>query len=316
MTVSAYDPSQLPTESRHLDRPRGLWLQAFRRLVRQPAAVTAFLTLLALLVAGAFAPQIAPQGWNHLNLSAQWRNHPPILSGWHLLGTDHIGRDVLVRTLYGLHTSDEAALLAALLATVLGVAIGGIAGARGGWLDVILMRVCDLMTAFPALLLLYAAYQFLEPVTIRTATIILTLYLSAPVAKILRPYVVSLKNADFVAAARALGASELRIFLRHLLPNTAGPIVVAATALVGQVIMLEATVEFLGLGVPSEIRPTLGNLLGDAASTGIGSYNQLGLGWWAWATPAIALILLIVCFNVIGDGLDRALTPALGGTGS
>jgi ABC-type dipeptide/oligopeptide/nickel transport system permease subunit len=306
MSAAAYEPSETGLATT-LPRRRGLWEQALRRFVRQPAAVLALLVLTLLLLAGAFAPKLAPQGWNALNLADEWRNHPPVATGWHLFGTDHIGRDVLARTLYGLHTTIEAALLAALCASVLGVLVGGIAGARGGWLDAMLMRTCDLITAFPALLLLYAAYQFLEPVTIRTATIVLTLYLWAPVAKVLRPHVVALEGAEFVSAARALGASPARVFFRHLLPNVAGPIVVAATALVGQVIMLEATVEFFGLGVPSELRPTLGNLLGDAASSGIGSYNQLGLGWWVWATPATVLVLLVVCFNLIGDGLDRAL---------
>lgn len=309
MTTAVYDPHESPADTDVMTRSRGLWTQALARVVRQPGTMVAVAVLAALLLIGAFAPQIAPQGWSSLNLAAQWQNHPPIRSGWHLLGTDNIGRDTLVRVLYGLHTTEQAALLAAACATVLGVMIGGIAGARGGWFDVIVMRVCDLITAFPALLLLYAAYVFLEPVTIWTATTILTLYLWAPVAKALRPHLVVLQGAEFVAAARALGASPARVFFRHLLPNAAGAIIVAATALVGQVIMLEATVEFFGLGVSSEIKPSLGNLLGDAASSGIGSYNQLGLGWWVWAAPAVVLVALIVCFNVIGDGLDRALNP-------
>jgi peptide/nickel transport system permease protein len=282
---------------------------AHRRLRRQPATIFAFVVLLAIFLAGAFARQLAPEGGNSIDLAARWRNHPPVLSGWHLLGTDNIGRDVLVRTLYAIHTSEQTALLGALLATLLGVTLGGYAGYRGGWLDALVMRIADLVTAFPALMLLFAAYVFLEPVTVRKAALILTLYLWTFVARVVRAAFASLRETEFVQAARALGASDLRIVTRHLLPNAAGTIIVAATALVGQIIMLEATVEFFGLGVSSAIVPTLGGLIGDAAQSGIGAFNNLGLGWWVWATPAAALALILICVNLIGDALDAALNP-------
>jgi peptide/nickel transport system permease protein len=282
---------------------------AQRRLRRQPTAIFAFVVLLTIFLAGALARQLAPEGGNSIDLAERWRNHPPILSGWHVLGTDNIGRDVLVRTLYAIHTSEQTALLGALLATLLGVTLGGYAGYHGGWLDALIMRIADLVTAFPALMLLFAAYVFLEPVTVRKAALILTLYLWTFVARVVRAAFASLRETEFVQAARALGASDLRIVTRHLLPNAAGTIIVAATALVGQIIMLEATVEFFGLGVSSAIVPTLGGLIGDAAQTGIGAFNNLGLGWWVWATPAAALALILVCVNLIGDGLDAALNP-------
>jgi peptide/nickel transport system permease protein len=277
-------PSPVPIPGEPAIRRRGLWLHALRKLRRQPLTIAALVVLLALLLGGALAPRLAPQGWKLLDLAPRWHNHPPILSGWHLLGTDDIGRDVLVRTLYGIHTSEQSALVAALLASLLGLAVGGLAGFRGGWLDALLMRVADLVTAFPALMLLYAAYILLyqlfeKPVTIRTTTILFTLYLWTYVARVVRANVASLRETEFVQAARALGASDLRIFFRHLLPNSAGTIIVAATSLVGQVLALEATLEFFGLGVPAQIQPTLGNLIGDATSTGIGPYNSLGLGW-------------------------------------
>lgn len=283
--------------------------RTLRRLARQPITLTALLALAGVLIAGALAPVIAPGGWNEIDLAPRWQNHAPTLAGGHLLGTDNIGRDVLVRTLYGIHTSEQAALLAALLATVLGVAVGCLAGFAGGWPDALLMRLADLVTAFPALMLLYAAYIFLEPVTIRKATTIFSLYLWTYVARVVRSAFVSLRNVEFVEAARALGASSFRILRRHVLPNAAGAVLVAASALVGQVIMLEATVEFFGLGVSSQIQPSLGNLIGDAAGSGIGPYNDLGLGWWVWAAPATALVLIIVCVNLVGDGLDAALNP-------
>jgi peptide/nickel transport system permease protein len=272
-------------------------------------ALIALIAVVGLLVAGALAPVLAPGGWNNIDLAARWRNHGPTLADWHLLGTDNIGRDTLVRTLYGIHGSEQAALLAAVLATLLGLAIGGLAGYRGGWLDALLMRVADLITAFPALMLLFAAYIFLEPVSVRTATAIFTLYLWTFAARVVRAGFSALREAEFVQAAHAIGASSRRVFVRHLVPNLTGTIVVAATALVGQVIALEATVEFFGLGVPSQVEPTLGNLIADATGSGIGPYNQLGLGWWVWAAPAAALVLILVCLNLLGDGIDAALDP-------
>ena len=296
-------------------RSRGYWSQSLRRLARQPLTVAALAVAAAVLAAGALAPQLAPQGVNALDLGDRWRNHGPILQGWHLLGTDNIGRDVLVRLLYAVHVSEQSALLAALLASVLGVAVGAAAGVRGGWLDVLLMRAADLVTSFPALMLFYAAYIliyqfFLRPVTVADATLLFGLYLWAPVARVVRASVASLRGREFIEAARALGASRTRILFRHMLPNAAGVAIVAATSVVGQVLALEATLEFFGLGVPSQVEPTLGNLIGDATSSGIGPYNDLNLGWWTWGFPAATLALLILCINLAGDGLDTALNPA------
>jgi peptide/nickel transport system permease protein len=273
------------------------------RLVRQPAAFGAGLVLLVIFVVGAIVPWITPQGWNLINLAARWRNHPPLLSGWHLLGTDGIGRDVLLRTLYGLHTSEQSAVYGTLLATVIGVAIGGVSGYRGGRADALLMRIADMLGVFPALMLLLMAYTYFSPITVTKATIILSCYLWIPVARIVRAEIASLREREFVDAAIALGASNRRIFFRHLLPNAASTIIVAATSLLGQVIMLEATVEFFGLGVPAEIQPTLGNLIGD------GQRNVLALswGWWTWAAPAVLLVVILVCANLLGDGVADAL---------
>jgi peptide/nickel transport system permease protein len=152
-------------------------------------------------------------------------------------------------------------------------------------------------------------FFFLEPLTVAKATLILGLYLSAFVARTVRARFLSLGKEEFVEAARALGASNARILTRHLLPNAAGTLVVAATAMVGQIVLVEATAEFFGFGISSLLRPTLGNLVAEAASTGIGANNQLGLGWWVWATPATLLVAILVCVNLVGDGLTEALDP-------
>lgn len=283
---------------------------SFRRFRRQRLAVVALVVVVGIFAVGALASTIAPQGWNDLDLDPVWQNHPPTTTSGHLLGTDNIGRDVLVRTVYGIRATERDALLAALLATAVGVLVGCLAALRGGWLDAFLMRVSDLVTSFPALMVLYAVYIFVEPVTLTKTTLVFGLYLWTYVARAVRAHVVALGANEFVDAARALGASELHVLRRHLLPNAAGTVVAAATSLVGQVVLLEATLEFFGLGVPSQVEPSLGSLIGDAAATGIGAFNQLGLGWWVWVAPATALAAIVICVNLVGDGLDAALDPA------
>jgi peptide/nickel transport system permease protein len=274
-------------------------------LARQPVTLGAGLVLAAVFVIGAVVPVLTPYQGVRMNLSPRWRNHPPLLSGWHVLGTDGIGRDVLPRMLHGLHTSEKSAVFGTLLATLIGLALGGLAGYRGGWADALLMRLADTLGFFPAILLLVAAYTYFSPVTVFKATVIISSYLWIPVARVVRAEVASLRSREFVQAALSLGASDRRIFFRHLLPNMSGTLIVAATSLLGQVIILEATLEFFGLGVSSEIQPTLGNLIGD----GQRNVLALGWGWWTWAGPATLLVVILVSVNLLGDGVADALRP-------
>jgi peptide/nickel transport system permease protein len=278
-------------------------------LVRQPVTLVALTVLLGLFAAGAFAHELAPQRWNDIDLAARWSNHPPTRADGHLFGTDNLGRDVLVRTLWGLHFTEQTALVGALIATLIGLAVGALAGLYGGWLDTILMRVADLVTGLPVIVLMIAAFAYLEPVTIWEATFVFAFSMWAFVARVVRARIVALVPEQFVQAAYSLGASDRRILLRHLLPNAAGTIVVAATSLVGQIILIEASAEFFGFGVASLIRPTLGNLIAESASSGIGAYSFLRLGWWVWTAPAFVLVTILVCVNLVGDGLDLALNP-------
>jgi ABC-type dipeptide/oligopeptide/nickel transport system permease subunit len=278
--------------------------RTWRRLRRQPVAVGAGLLLAVIFIVGALAPRFFPHG-ALINLSDRWRNHPPTLSGWHLLGTDIIGKDVLIRTLYGLHTSEQTALAATVLATLVGVALGSIAGYRGRALDALIMRVADLLGVFPLLVVFLVVYTFFVPVTAWKATLVLACFLWIPVARVVRAEISSLRRREFVQAALSLGASDRRIFVRHLLPNASGTIIIAATALLAQVFVLEATLEFFGLGVSIAIQPTLGNLIGD----GERNVFQFGQGWWTWGTPAVVLLLILVCVNLVGDGLSEALRP-------
>jgi peptide/nickel transport system permease protein len=288
-------------------RTTGYWPRAARRFLRQPVPVLALAVLAGLFVAGALAPQLAPERWNSIDLSPRWHNHGPTLAAHHWLGTDNIGRDVVVRTLWGLHDTEQTALAGAALAALVGLALGGIAGMYGGRLDALLMRLADLVTAFPAVVLVIAAFFLLSPLNEWKATVLFALYMWTQLARALRARVVEVGASEYVEAARALGAQDGRIFFRHVLPNVAGTVVVAATSLVGQIILIETTAEFFGFGIPSLIHPTLGNLLSDATTSGIGTYNTLGLGWWVWGTPALALVLILICVNLVGDGLDNAL---------
>jgi ABC-type dipeptide/oligopeptide/nickel transport system permease subunit len=285
-------------------RPRSRPARMLRALKRQPAAFVAGVILAVIFLAAAIIPSFARSG-NYIDLSSAWANHAPTWSHWHLLGTNGIGQDILLRTVYGVHESEQTALFACLLATALGVAIGGIAAYRGGAADALIMRLVDVMSVYPALLLLLAAYVFFAPVTVMKATTILALYLWIPVARVVRAEIFSLRGREFVQAAIASGASDLRIFFRHLLPNAGSTIVIAATALFGQVIMLEATVEFFGLGVSDQQTQTIGNLIGD----GQRDVLTQGWGWWGWAGPAAVLVVIVVCANLLGDGIAEALRP-------
>jgi ABC-type dipeptide/oligopeptide/nickel transport system permease subunit len=278
--------------------------RTWRRLLRQPVAVGAGFVLAVVLVVGAIAPRIAPDPQT-IHLTQHWMNHAPMLSGWHLLGTDTLGRDILVRTLYGLHTSVQSAALATLLASVVGIALGGIAGYRGGWADALIMRFGDIFSVFPAILLMLIAYTYVFPITAEKETFIIGLYLWVPVARVVRAEIASLRAREFVQSALSLGASDRRIFFRHLLPNGSGTIIVATTSLFGQVLVLEATLDFFNIGIPSGIQPTLGNLIGVAQ---VGTL-EFGLGWWALVPPAGLLVLILVCVNLLGDGIADALRP-------
>jgi peptide/nickel transport system permease protein len=168
------------------------------------------------------------------------------------------------------------------------------------------MRFGDMLGVFPAILLLLIAYTYFLPLSVEEATLVIGFHLWIQVARVVRAEFASLREREFVQAALSLGGSDWRIFFRHLLPNAGSTIIVAATSLLGQVIVLEATLEFFNIAVPSSITPTLGNLIGDAQ---VGSLT-VGLGWWTLVAPAGVLVLILVCINLLGDGLADALRPA------
>jgi peptide/nickel transport system permease protein len=283
--------------------------RVLRRLRRQPATLAALTILVVVLVLGAFAHELAPHGWNSIDLSDRWRNHPPTVANGNFFGTDNLGRSMLVRTLWGLHFSEQVAVVGALLATTIGLLVGVLAGFYGGVLDAVLMPFADLVGGFPVIVLMLIAFAFFRPVTIWEATLVFAFSLWVLVARVARARVASLRSQEFVEAARALGASDLRILFRHILPNSAGVVLVAFTSLIGQIVIIDATVEFFGFGIDSSLKPTLGNLIANATSTGIGVFNAVSLGWWAWGAPAFVLVLVLVSLGIAADGFEAALDP-------
>ncbi len=267
----------------------------------------ALVALILIFVAGALADQVAPYGYNEVNLAHFGTAGPPTLDGRHFFGTDDVGKDVLSQILYAIRTSVKVALSVAALAGLLGVVIGGIAGYYGGWIDSFVTRLVDVAISFPALLVLLAAFSTLRGVGLREIGTILVLLLWTGVARVVRASFLSLREKEYVEAARAMGASDLRIILRHLLPNTVGPIIVAVTSIIGQAILLEATVDFFGYGIFSAVTPTLGSLVADAFRDPLrGVATDL---WWLYTFPTIAIVAMLLCVNYVGDSLDRALNP-------
>lgn len=241
------------------------------------------------------------------------RLSPP--SDTHWFGTDSVGRDVFIRIIYGGQISLFIGILAVTVSVSLGTLIGGMAAFYGGWVDSLLMRFTEAMLAIPALFLLIVLAKFIGrevgQVTILGRTfsgsigiVILVIGLTSwmYLARIVRANVLSLKEMDYVSASRALGASDVRIFFRHLVPNTLGPIIVSSTLGLAGAILTEAYVSFLGLGV-QQPTSTWGNMMQQAQSFLIRG------AWWMWVFPSLFIIFIILCVNLLGDGLRDAFDP-------
>lgn len=220
----------------------------------------------------------------------------------HLLGTDRLGRDVFSRILYGARISLLIGLVATAISVSIGTMVGAVAGYLGGWWDRILMRSTDMVLAFPRLVLLIFIVALFEP-SVLVIVLVLGLTQWPPTARIVRGDVLSVREREFVQAARALGLGRARIILRHVVPNVLAPVIVAATLGIGNTIVLEAGLSFLGLGPPGPT-PTWGNMVADGRS------NMLG-AWWVATFPGMAIVLVVLAFNLVGDGLRDALDPRL-----
>jgi ABC-type dipeptide/oligopeptide/nickel transport system permease subunit len=278
---------------------RSQWGFALRRFLRHRLAMGSLVVLIFLGAVAVFADFFAryPYDLPDFNFLVS----PPTTEGHHYFGTDFLGRDTLSRIIYGLRTSLWVALVVSLLATFIGTMIGAIAGYFGGVVDNFLMRITDLFLVVPGLaVLLVAAKLFGEGQPLEIAIILAFLFWTG-VARIVRGTFLSLREKEFVEAAKASGAGDFRIILRHMLPNAVGPIIVNATLIVALAILTEAGLSFLGFGV-SPPNPALGVLINEGAGEGLKF-------WWLITFPGLVIVLIALCINFIGDGLRDALDP-------
>ncbi|MCC7346833.1 MAG: ABC transporter permease [Variibacter sp.] len=261
------------------------------------SATFALLILLAFIITGLFAPLLAPHDPDLQALTMRLR--PPLTPG-HPLGTDMLGRDVLSRLVHGAQISLWVGLAVVLLTAVLGVLLGLLSGYVGGWVDVAIMRLADIWLAFPFLVFAVALVAMLGN---GLDKLVIALILAGWVAfaRPVRAETLSLRERDYVASARALGASPFAIMVGHILPNVMPTIIVIATIDLGAVILAQASLAFLGLGVSAET-PTWGGMLADGRA-------YLGVAWWLTTIPGLVIFLVVVAVNVLGDWLRDVFDP-------
>jgi peptide/nickel transport system permease protein len=279
-----------------------------RRALKSPSGAVGA-ALLAVFFAAAFgASWVPPHDPAAQDLGATVRppSLAPVRGQVHLLGTDQLGRDILSRLLVGLRISLLVALAVVPLSMLLGLAAGMVTGYRGGWLDAALMRLVDAQLAIPTLLLMVAVVAVSGS---GLAQIVLVLVIAGwpTYARVVRAEVLALREREFVAAARAVGASDARILARHVLHNILPTVLVLATLQLPVVIVLEAALSFLGLGIQPPT-PSLGQMLGH-------SQEVVWRAWWMPTIPGIAITLLVLAFNLMGDRLRDVLDPRLRGLG-
>lgn len=286
-----------PTAARRARADCRGW-EALVRLFRNRAAALSLVYLVLLVVASALAPLIAPYD----PLTADFGSIRQAPSAAHWFGTDEIGRDVFTRVLYGARVSIFVGLSVQAAATLLGVALGLIAGYVGGIADMLIMRVVDVMYALPPFLFAVFMVSLLSP-SLPSVILILTLSSWPFVARLMRAQVLAFREQESVLAARALGARDVRIMLSHVLPNSVTPVIVQFTLGIASVIMAEASLSFLGIGIRPP-NPTWGGMINKAR-------EYLRTDVYLTLFPALALGLTMIAVNFLGDGLRDALDPKL-----
>jgi ABC-type dipeptide/oligopeptide/nickel transport system permease subunit len=278
---------------------RSHWAYARKRFFRHRLAMGSLVVLVIILLAGFFAERVAPYAFDDIDLNNLAA--PPTTEDKHYFGTDQLGRDYFSRVLFGIQTSARVAFIVAFLSTVIGVIVGALAGYFGGWLDNLLMRVTDLFLTLPGLAVLLVASAYLGQGSPYRVAVILALLFWTVLARIVRGTFLSLREKEYIEAAKAAGGSDLRIMLKHILPNSLGPIIVNATLTVAAAILVEAALSFLGFGIQPPT-PALGKLISDGQS-------EMLTAWWLVTFPGLVIVLIVLCVNFIGDGLRDALDP-------
>ncbi len=270
--------------------------QTYYHLRRNKLAFLGGMLVLGVFVAAIFAPLIAPHDPSRIDIKN-------ILMGptfQHPFGTDELGRDVLSRMIYGARVSLEVGFVAIGIATLIGILLGAISGYYGGYIDSAIMRAVDIMLSIPTIFLILAVIAILEPSIINIMVVIgLTSWMEP--ARLVRAEFISIKEREFVTAARALGASDGRIIFRHILPNGLSPILVSATMGIGGAVLIESALSFLGLGVQPPT-PSWGSLLSSGK-------DNIEIAWWLSAFPGLAILVTVLGYNLLGEGIRDALDP-------
>ena len=278
-------------------KARSQWAYARSRFFRHRLAMGSLVVLVAILLCGAFAGHIASYPYDGIDLNNL--NAPPTTKAHHYFGTDQLGRDYFTRVLYGIRTSARVAFFVAILSTVIGTLVGAFAGYFGGWCDNLLMRFTDLILTLPPLAVLLVAaarlgngsinfYVFHLGQEYRVAFILAFLFWTG-IARVVRGLFLSLREKEYIEAAKASGSGDVRIIFRHMLPNSMGPI------------LTEAALSFLGFGIKPPT-PALGKLIAEGET-------QMQTQWWLVVFPGLVIVAIVMCINFIGDGLRDALDP-------
>jgi peptide/nickel transport system permease protein len=289
-------PVGRPVEAR---ASRGLWSDAFRRLLRNPPAMLGVVLIIVFVLTALLAPLIAP--YPPLAGSLAHRLQPP--NPEHLFGTDMQGRDEFSRVIYGAQVSLVAGVVSVVMGVLIGGTMGALAGGIGGRVDSVIMRIVDVMLSIPGILLAIGIVAWLDrglpQIMFAVAMVNVPIF-----ARILRGSLLSLRESDYVIASRAVGASRTRLLARHLLPNSLTPLIVAATLALATAIIDVAGLGFLGLGPPDPRTPEWGTMLTD-------STKFLRQAPWLILFPGIAIVISAVGFNLLGDGLRESLDPRM-----
>jgi oligopeptide transport system permease protein len=297
--AAATPPAPVPTPAAPTVASRGFWADAWRRLKRNKAAMVAATVIVLITLVAFIGPWLSPHAFDAID----WENMavPPGGPNDHWLGTDRLGRDLYVRTLYGVQISLQIGLLATLVSLCIGVTWGATAGYLGGRIDELMMRFVDVLYALPYIFIVIILSTLFERGNIYVLFVAIGAVGWLTMARIVRGQTLSIKRKEFIEAALASGVSTPSILARHIVPNVIGPVIIYATLTIPQMILFESFLSFLGLGV-QEPQASLGSLINEGA-------QEMESAVWMLLVPASFLVTLLTCFNFLGDGLRDALDP-------
>jgi ABC-type dipeptide/oligopeptide/nickel transport system permease subunit len=305
VTVVVRDTTEPATQGPAKGSARSQVLMFARRFLRHRVAVASLVVLAVIIAMALAARQLTPYTFDGMNLRVA--KLPPTMTGRHWFGTDQLGRDYFTRVVFGTRTTLLVSFIVAILSTAIGTFVGAVAGFFGGWVDNLLMRVTDLVIILPGLAVLMILIAFTgEGSPLQVACVLASLFWTL-IARIVRAQFLSLRQREFVQAARLAGASDLRLIWRHILPNAVGPIIVNATLTVSRAILTESGLSFIGFGVKPPT-PALGQLIAQAR-------GMMQTQWWLVTFPGIMIVVICLAINYVGDGLRDAIDARQSGRG-